>query len=82
MNKKANIFRSIFITLFIYVSGILILSFLLDDIISTRLALDCTNTAAISDGVKLTCLAIGGVTPYFLWFLISISLGFVIGRNI
>ena len=78
MNKKANIFLGIFIAMFIYVSGIMILPFILDDITTARTSLECSDTT-ISDGTKITCLAFSGLTPYFIWFLMSVTLGFVLG---
>lgn len=80
MNKKGNIFMGVAITLIVYIFGILFLPFIIDDITNSRTDLDCTNTD-ISDGSKLTCLAISGLAPYFIWLVISIALGFLAGRR-
>lgn len=77
-NKKGNIFFGFMIGIFIWIMGMLIFPFLTDDITTTRTDLDCTNTS-ISDGTKLSCLTVDVVAPYFIWFLISIAVGFVAG---
>lgn len=81
MNKKGAIFMSIVIGLFIYVSGILFLPFLMDDITSFRSAMDCSNSS-ITDGVKVTCLLTDTIVPYVVWLFVSMALGYIIGGRI
>jgi len=79
--KRANIYLGLGMGLFIYIMGVLFLPFILDDIDSSRLNLDCSNSSAISDGTKLTCLGISGLVPYYIWFFISVALGYIIGTK-
>jgi hypothetical protein len=79
-NKKAGMFMGVIVAITLFIAGILFLPFITDDITTARNDIDCTNTS-ISDGAKLTCLQIDLVVPYFIWFLLSISLGFIVGAN-
>lgn len=78
-NKKGNAFLNIFLGLFIYISGIFIWQFLLDDITTARANLGCEALTTLTLGTQLTCIAISGLSPYIIWFLISITFGFIIG---
>ena len=80
MNKKANIFLGVTVALIIYVFGILFLPFITDDITTARDSLDCTN-ATIYDGTKLQCLSIDIVVSYFIWFIVSAALGYLVGKT-
>ena len=79
-NKKANMFLGVIIGIFIWVTGILFLPFIIDDIDTTRTDLDCTNTS-ITDGTKLVCLTTDLVIPYLIWFFVSLAIGFVLGSS-
>ena len=78
MNKKGSIMLGIWIAIIIWVFGIFFLPFLADDITTTRSALDCTNSS-ISFGTKLNCLNVGITIPSFIWLLVSLALGLIIG---
>lgn len=78
MNKRGSIFFGFAIALIIYVSGVMFIPFIVDDISTTRTALDCTNTS-ITGGVMLTCLTVDLVNPYLIWFFISVALGYLVG---
>lgn len=76
--KRGSVFLGLAIGLFLFITGVLVLPFLTDDVTSFRVALDCSNSA-ISDGTKLTCLFGGALVPYYIWFFSSIALGLIIG---
>lgn len=78
--KKGNIFLGVVVFLFIFVFGVLFMPFLADDITTARVALDCTNSS-INDGTKLQCLGTDIVMPYFILFFVSVSLGYLVGRQ-
>ncbi len=78
MNKKGSAFFGIAIGSFIYIMGVLFIPFIMDDIDTFRDNMDCTNSA-ISDGTKIACLGSDILIPYFIWFFISLLLGFVAG---
>jgi len=80
MNKKANIYFAVVIALIVWVSGILILPFIVDDVTIFRTVMDCTNSS-ISNVAKISCLAGDSLIPYFIWTLVSIALGFILGGN-
>lgn len=78
MNKKGNLFLGFWLGLFIFVSGVLILPFLMDDIDTTRIDLNCYSED-ISVGNKLTCLNFSFIVPLFIWFICSACIGLWIG---
>lgn len=80
MNKKGNIFFGLGIFVLIYVFGMLFLPFIIDDIDTTRIDLDCGNSA-ISTGSKMNCLLTDILTPYFILFVIAAAGGFLINSN-
>lgn len=77
MNKRGNVFLGVALGLFIFIMGILFLPFLTDDITTVRTLLDCSNVAGITDGTKLMCLNIDALVPYFIWFIVSVGLGYL-----
>jgi hypothetical protein len=78
MNKRGNIFFGVGIAIFLWVMGILILPYITDSVTDSRTGLDCTNIS-ISGGSKITCLYGDVVVPYFIWFLVSLLLGYIAG---
>jgi hypothetical protein len=81
MNKKGNVFLGVAIGLFVFVMGILVIPFFTDDITTIRALLDCSNAGGITDGTKLMCLNIDLLVPYFIWFIVSVSLGYLSGSE-
>ncbi len=81
MNKRGNIYFGVGMGIFIFIMGVLFLPFILDDIDTSRAALSCSTPELISDGIKLTCLAISGLVPYYIWFFVSICIGYIIGSK-
>lgn len=79
MNKKGNVFLNLVLGIFIFISGVLIYPYITDDITTTRALLNCENFAGLSNGTIIQCLITSGIAPYFIWFFISIALGFIIG---
>lgn len=77
MNNKGSIFMGITVALIVWIFGMLILPFMLDDVSTFRLDMDCVN-ASISDVSKLVCVMGDSLIPYFIWTVISLALGFVI----
>ncbi len=79
--KKGNVFLGVALAIFLFVMGILFIPFLTDDITTVRGLLDCSNAAGITDGTKLMCLNIDALIPYFIWFIVSCSLGYLGGKD-
>lgn len=77
--KKGSIFLGIALGIFMFIMGVLIMPFLLDDVSTFRVALNCANGSSITDGTKLTCLFGGALIPYYIWFFTSLALGLVVG---
>ena len=79
MNKKGSVYLGLAIGIFIWITGILILPFITDDVTTVRVLLNCATASEITSGNKISCLFIGGLVPYYVWTLSSISLGLLIG---
>ncbi len=74
MNKKGQtIGFAILFAVIIFMVGVLILPFIGDEVTRTTSSdqLDCNNST-ISDGTKLTCLAVDIVIPYFVIGILAI----------
>ncbi len=81
MNKKGSIFLGLALGVFLFITGVLVLPFLTDDVTTVRTALNCSSAATISDGTKLSCLFVGGLIPYYIWFFSSMAIGLIISKN-
>jgi len=66
--------------IFVFIVGMLFLNFLLPEVSTARVDLNCADASAISDGTKLLCLAIGTTVPYWIIIIFGISIGFVTAR--
>ena len=80
MNKRVSIFFGVTIALFLYITGVLIMPFLVDDVTTFRTVMECSDTS-ISDGSKLSCLFGDALIPYYIWFFISLAVGYLVGAN-
>lgn len=84
MNKKAQgLGIAIIVAITIFIVGILSVNFLKADITTARdptTGLNCSGSDTISDGTKLTCLAVDLTIPYFIILVFSISGGFIVRR--
>ena len=87
MNKKAQTLGiSIIVAITIFIVGMVAVNLLKPEVTRVRDAtgLDCSNTAdfptGISDGTKLTCLAIDLVIPYFIVIIFSVAGGLITSR--
>ena len=81
MNKKGNIFLGVTLFLLISFMGVLIIPYFTDDIVTVRDLLSCASPLDISDGTKLMCLNIDLLIPYFIWFIFSVALGYLGGKQ-
>lgn len=84
-NKKGQTLGiAIMVALFLFIVGMMSVNFLKDEVSRARDGdnLDCSNTNVISDGNKLTCLAVDIVIPYFIITVISVSGGYITRRFI
>jgi len=82
-NKKGQTLGiSIIIGITILIVGLMSINFVRDEVTDVRLAsgLDCSNSTGISDGTKLTCLAVDLVVPYFLLLVLSAVGGIIVAR--
>ena len=79
MNRRGGVFLGLVIGFMLFMAGMVVLNFIKDDVTSARVNLNCDDMT-ISDGSKLTCLAVDGVVPYFIIILLSTAGGIMFGR--
>lgn len=79
MNRKGNMYFGIIIGIFVFVTGVLFIPFITDDITTARNNLQCSSPTTITSGTMLTCLLFSSLTPYLIWFFVSLLLGFIVG---
>lgn len=83
MNKRgqANLGIAIVVGILIFLMGIPIINILKPDVDIARgsTGLDCTNTS-ITDGARLSCLAVDLVIPYFMLVVMSAAGGMIASR--
>jgi hypothetical protein len=80
MKKGQTLMLSLLFAIFIFIFGMIIMNFLKLDVTTARTSLQCSDPANISDGVKLACLFVDGVIPYFILLVVSISGGILLDR--
>ena len=81
MNKRGLIIFSVIIGLFIYICGILFLPFLADDIVTFREGLSCSSST-LTYGTMIACLLGDLVVPNFIWLIVSLGIGYILGGRI
>ena len=83
MDKKAGIGFGILASLAIFIIGFMMLNFLLPEVSTLRVELNCDSPDTIHDGNKLLCLALVDATvPYFILLILSIGLGAITNKII
>ena len=83
MNKKGSgLGITIMVTIIFFLIGMIMINFVTPEVSRARLpdALDCSNAAGISDGNKLTCLAVDLVVPYFILLVFSAAGGYITAK--
>ena len=72
-SKKANMFSVILMTFLLFTTGMIVANFLKAPIDDARIALDCSNSAGITDGTKLVCLVCDFSLIYWIILVVSIA---------
>lgn len=80
MNKKGSVGIAIITCILLIIIGFMCINFVKDEVTRARTNLNCANADDISDATKLTCLVIDGTVPYWIWLILSISIGLIVGR--
>ena len=81
-NKRAmsQLGLTITIAVLFFMAGMIFLNPLKDSVSDTRTALGCSTPDSISEGTKLTCIAVDIIIPYLIILIISLAVGAVIAR--
>ena len=81
MKKKAQTLGLILISsIFFFIVGLMCVNYILPEIDSTRISLNCEDEGTITSGVKLECLVIDTIVVYWIILVFSILIGAVTSR--
>jgi len=81
MNKSGQTMGvAIISAIVIFIIGMMSINFIMSEVTDARTNLNCSDASEISDATKLLCLVIDTTVPYWIWLVISIAAGAVIGR--
>lgn len=78
MGKKGQVYLGIVLALFIWASGIMFIPYFTDMIDAQRIDLQCT-TSSIAGYIKMMCLVTDAWIPYFIYALLVLALGLIVG---
>jgi hypothetical protein len=79
-NKKGNIYGVVLMAILLFMVGMLVANFLKTPIDNTRIDLDCSNTAGITDGTKIMCLVTDFTMIYWITLVLSIAGGAILDK--
>ena len=81
MNKKGQSFPlAILSALAVLIVGLMFVNFLMPEINTFRVDMNCASPNNIHDGNKITCLIGDATIPYFIISIFSIITGVVVAR--
>jgi hypothetical protein len=81
MNKLGQtVGLTIISSIVIFIVGMMFLNFLMPEIATFRIEMNCASASSISDGVKLMCLVTDATVPYWILLVFSITLGAIVER--
>ena len=82
-NKKGQTLGlAILSAIVVFLVGLMVINFLMPEITTARVALNCATASAITDGTKLLCLVIDTAVPYWIVMVFSVLIGTIIARTI
>jgi hypothetical protein len=80
-NKKAQTLGLVLVSsIFFFIVGLMCINYILPEIDSTRISLNCSDASTITSGVKLECLLIDTVVIYWIILVFSVILGAITSR--
>ena len=65
--------------LVLFMVGTQFIPFAQDSIDDFRTSYQCSTNSSISDGAKASCLVTDIGIPYFIWLLVSLAIGLLLG---
>jgi hypothetical protein len=81
MNKKGqSLGLGIISGILFLIVGLMVINFIMPEIATARVGLNCESAESISDGTKLLCLTIDAGIPYWILIIISSVIGVIIAR--
>ena len=79
-SKKGTMGIAIITSIFVLIIGLAIINLLIPEVTNFRTDMNCADASSISDATKLTCL-VGGISiPYWIFLILSITIGIIIAK--
>lgn len=79
-NKGQTMGIAIISAIFIFIVGMMIINFIMDEVTTARANLNCASASTISDGNKLLCLVIDTTVFYWIILVFSVLTGVIVSR--
>ena len=79
-NKKGQIGIAIITFIILIIIGFMMINFVKDEVTNARVNLSCASADDISDATKLICLVVDLTVVYWIWLILSISIGIITAR--
>lgn len=81
MNKKGqSLGLAILSAIVLIVVGFMILNFIMPEISTSRIDLNCGDPDAITSGTKLVCLVGDIIVPYWILLVLMVAIGGITAR--
>lgn len=80
MKKGQTLGLAIISALFVFIIGLTLLNFIMPEVSTARIDLNCASPDSITDGVKLMCLVIDTTVPYWILLVFSVAIGSITAR--
>jgi len=62
-------------SLVVLIIGLMMINFIMPEVTTFRSSMACADSANISDGTKLLCLAADATVPYFILIVFTLVIG-------
>jgi len=81
INKKGqSLGITIMSVILIIIIGFGLINLFFGEVDTARGLLSCSSASTISDGSKILCLIVDLQIPYWIWIIVSVGIGAVVGR--
>ena len=81
-NKKGNLMFAFISGAMIFICGLVLMNFILPEVDTARILLNCSNSTVLSSGNKITCIGIDGTVPYLILIIFSVTGGIILDKII
>ena len=80
MNIKGGMGIALIVAIMLFIIGLMSINFIIGEVTRARDASNLNCDSPTSDGIKLTCLLVDIVVPYFIIIILSTAGGLIIAK--